>query len=151
MDMGTLSDLYPRIHIHHQAFPEQLLGWTAVSVVNAICDLLKFSVVHCDIKPDNILINKDGEIKLCDFGESRVLKADVATSFSGTVQYLPPERLCISENFDYERSDVWSLGITLMELILNRVPYITNEKERKKLQEHEVVMYEKNLKPKYSI
>uniref|UniRef100_A0A914D2C6 mitogen-activated protein kinase kinase n=1 Tax=Acrobeloides nanus TaxID=290746 RepID=A0A914D2C6_9BILA len=98
MDMA-LNDLYPQIHTLYGAFPERLLGWIAVSVVNAVCDLLLFNVIHCDINPHNIMINKDGEVKICGFSEFVVLEKDVATIFVGTLQYSPPERLLYNENY----------------------------------------------------
>lgn len=63
---------------------------------------------------------------MCDFGESKIQEESHATTFVGTLGYLPPERLLLKNaecSYD-ERSDVWSLGITLIELIMGHLPYI---------------------------
>jgi serine/threonine protein kinase len=69
--------------------------------------------------------NFSGEIKLCDFGESRVLDNSLASSDVGTSVYWPPERF--TKGLYDIRSEIWSLGITLIELILGKLPYTINE------------------------
>uniref|UniRef100_A0A914EGC3 mitogen-activated protein kinase kinase n=1 Tax=Acrobeloides nanus TaxID=290746 RepID=A0A914EGC3_9BILA len=66
-----------------------------------------------------------GEIKLCDFGESRLLDNSLAsTQYVGTEAYWPPERLLNSDSKYDIRADIWSLGITLMEIAIGRLPYL---------------------------
>lgn len=65
-----------------------------------------------------------GDIKLCDFGESRILENSLASTHVGTMAYWPPEHFTnVLSKYDI-RSDIWSLGITLMEIIMGRLPYI---------------------------
>jgi len=82
--------------------------------------------MHRDIKPSNILINSKGEIKLCDFGVSSELENSVADTFVGTGTYMAPERI---QGSPYTvKSDVWSVGLTLMELAIGKFPFsIENE------------------------
>jgi serine/threonine protein kinase len=84
------------------------------------CDL---RVIHRDIKPSNLLISTRGEVKIADFGVSGHLASNVSkcVSWVGTATYMSPERIkgdCYS--FD---SDLWSLGLTLLEGALGTFPY----------------------------
>jgi serine/threonine protein kinase len=84
-------------------------------------------VIHRDIKPSNILIDESGSIKLCDFGISGNLINSNALSRNNTgcAGYMAPERIEInpdSPGYDI-RADVWSLGITLVELATGQYPY----------------------------
>ncbi len=78
-------------------------------------------IVHRDIKPSNVLVNTRGYIKLCDFGVSGELVNSIANTFVGTSYYMAPERI---RGAQYSvKSDVWSLGLTLMELAIGRFPF----------------------------
>ncbi|KAK6966404.1 mitogen-activated protein kinase [Favolaschia claudopus] len=72
-------------------------------------------------KPSNILCNSAGEIKICDFGVSGELINSIADTFVGTSTYMSPERI---QGAQYTvKSDVWSLGVSLIELALGRFPF----------------------------
>uniref|UniRef100_A0A914DBW9 mitogen-activated protein kinase kinase n=1 Tax=Acrobeloides nanus TaxID=290746 RepID=A0A914DBW9_9BILA len=72
-------------------------------------------------------MNSRGEIKLCDFGVSRILDDSKASTFIGTVAYMPPERFTDGwVRYDF-RSEIWSLGITILEFIVGKLPYVQNE------------------------
>lgn len=79
-------------------------------------------VVHRDIKPANILLNKNGVVKLADFGVSGQTETsmDCLTSWVGTMSYMSPERLSGSQYF--KDTDLWSLGIILIECAVGRCP-----------------------------
>ncbi len=82
-------------------------------------------VVHCDIKPENILINEHGVAKAVDFGiadtVTRTVSAAQAQSILGTIAYLAPE---VIQGFPPDaRSDVYSLGLTLYEMVAGRLPF----------------------------
>ncbi|VDN03136.1 unnamed protein product [Thelazia callipaeda] len=78
------------------------------------------SLLVLDVKPSNILVNSRGEIKLCDFGVSGMLIDSMANSFVGTRSYMAPERLTGS-HYNVQ-SDVWSFGLSLVELSIGRYP-----------------------------
>lgn len=110
-----------------QRIPENILGQITVATVHALNYLKeKLKIIHRDVKPSNILLHEGGDIKLCDFGISGQLIDSIArTKDAGCRPYMAPER--IDPEFSHKgydvRSDVWSLGITLMEVATGRFPY----------------------------
>lgn len=87
----------------------------------------QLKVIHRDVKPSNILINRQGQVKMCDFGISGYLVDSVAKTIdAGCKPYMAPERIdpqgTSVSNYDI-RSDVWSLGISLIEMATGKFPY----------------------------
>ena len=110
----------------NEAIPEQIIGKITVATVNALTYLKeKLKIMHRDVKPSNILLDKTGAIKLCDFGISGQLVDSIAkTRDAGCRPYMAPERIDPQRAKGYDvRSDVWSLGITLIELATGKFPY----------------------------
>jgi len=99
-----------------------IVGKVALAVLEGLTYLYdKHRIIHRDIKPSNILFNSAGEIKICDFGVSGELVNSIADTFVGTSTYMSPERI---QGAPYTvKSDVWSLGISLIELALGRFPF----------------------------
>ncbi|KAI9322649.1 kinase-like domain-containing protein [Dichotomocladium elegans] len=110
------------IYKKHGPIPLDVLGKIAFAIVDGLIYLYdEHRIIHRDLKPSNVLVNSQGQIKLCDFGVSGRLIDSVADTFVGTSSYMSPERIMGSP---YSvKSDVWSLGITLMELALARFPF----------------------------
>lgn len=74
----------------------------------------EWDIVHCDIKPANIMINRDGVVKLGDFGCSRVSEgSDAQQNVGGTLLYMSPEQIT-GEKLSH-KSDIWSLGASAYE------------------------------------
>ncbi|OBT50659.1 hypothetical protein VE04_08831, partial [Pseudogymnoascus sp. 24MN13] len=86
---------------------------------------IKHHILHRDIKPANILVNSRGFIKLCDFGVSGELVNSVADTFVGTSTYMAPERVQV-EKYTV-KSDVWSFGLSIMELAIGKFPFDASE------------------------
>lgn len=111
----------------NQSIPEEILGKMTVSVIRALEYLkVELKIIHRDVKPSNILVNKDGAFKLCDFGISGRLVDSIAKTMEvGCRPYMAPERIDPkkAEHGYKVQSDVWSLGITLHELALGTFPY----------------------------
>ncbi|CAL7933857.1 unnamed protein product [Xylocopa violacea] len=126
MDM-SLDKFYTKVYNHGRAIPEDILGKIAFAVVSALHYLYsQLRVIHRDVKPSNILINRKGEVKICDFGISGYLVDSVAKTIdAGCKPYMAPERIDPTGNpSQYDiRSDVWSLGISLVELATGKFPY----------------------------
>jgi len=82
-------------------------------------------IIHCDIKPENLMVDEQGAAKLTDFGVSltvnRTMTPDQARDILGTLAYLAPE--VIQGAPPDPRSDVYSLALTLYELVAGRVPF----------------------------
>ncbi|XP_031633797.1 dual specificity mitogen-activated protein kinase kinase hemipterous-like isoform X2 [Contarinia nasturtii] len=105
--------------------PEPILGKITVATVQALHYLkTQHDVIHRDVKPSNILIDERGNIKLCDFGISgRLVDSKAKTRSAGCAAYMAPERID-PKKLDYDiRADIWSLGITLVELATGSFPY----------------------------
>ncbi|KAI8645002.1 kinase-like domain-containing protein, partial [Parasitella parasitica] len=105
------------------AFPEKLVASFCMKILNGLEYLHQNQVVHCDLKAANILTTKTGDVKLTDFGVSLNLKikgAD-AGSVSGTPNWMAPE--VIELKGASTKSDIWSLGCTLVELVTGKPPY----------------------------
>ncbi|GAA5869457.1 hypothetical protein JCM3774_001458 [Rhodotorula dairenensis] len=118
MDRGSLDAIYRKVG----PIPEPILGKIALAVVSGLTYLYEVhKIMHRDVKPSNVLLNSAGHIKICDFGVSGELTNSVADTFVGTSTYMSPER--ISGDPYTVKSDVWSLGITLVELAIGRFPF----------------------------
>ncbi|XP_020708251.1 dual specificity mitogen-activated protein kinase kinase 4 isoform X3 [Athalia rosae] len=115
--------IYERLN---ERIPESILGKITVATVKALNYLKeKLKIIHRDVKPSNILLDRRGNIKLCDFGISGQLVDSIArTRDAGCRPYMAPERIDPQRARGYDvRSDVWSLGITLMEVATGFFPY----------------------------
>ncbi|XP_034041960.1 serine/threonine-protein kinase Nek2-like [Thalassophryne amazonica] len=80
-------------------------------------------VLHQDLKPANVFLDKDFSVKLGDFGLAHILPSrnDYIKAYDGTVKYMCPEKL--NETFYHEKSDIWSLGCLIYELCAKRLPF----------------------------
>ncbi len=79
-------------------------------------------IIHRDIKPQNIMISKEGKVKIADFGIAKAATSNTITSnVMGSVHYTSPEQA--RGGFSDERSDIYSLGCTMFEMLTGRVPF----------------------------
>ncbi len=80
------------------------------------------NIIHRDIKPQNIIISKEGKVKVADFGIAKAINSNTITSNSmGSVHYLSPEQA--RGGYSDEKSDIYSLGVTLYEMLSGQVPF----------------------------
>lgn len=99
-----------------------MLGKITESILGGLVYLYEtHRIMHRDIKPSNVLVNSRGNIKLCDFGVATETVNSIANTFVGTSFYMAPER--IQGGAYTVRSDVWSVGLTVMELAIGRFPF----------------------------
>ncbi|OGM44602.1 MAP kinase kinase (Mkk2) [Aspergillus bombycis] len=119
---GSLDSIYKEVKKLGGRTGEKVLGKVAEGVLNGLTYLHSRKIIHRDIKPSNILLCRNGQVKLCDFGVSGEFgtKGD-ANTFIGTSYYMAPERIT-GQSYTIT-SDVWSLGVTLLEVAQHRFPF----------------------------
>ena len=96
MDRGSLRDIMTKTRQKNYKFKESELALIAIQILNGLSYLhIVAKQAHLDIKPENILINSDGLLKLTDFGISKDFSTsqDFMKTFLGTLQYMSPERM----------------------------------------------------------
>ena len=98
----------------------------AISIAIQVCMGIESAhnnhIIHRDIKPQNIIISKEGKVKVTDFGIAKAATSNTITSnVMGSVHYTSPEQA--RGGFSDEKSDIYSLGITLFEMLTGRVPF----------------------------
>lgn len=98
----------------------------AAQICEGLAAAHKNNVIHRDIKPQNIIITPEGELKVTDFGIARASNSQatvtVANTTIGTVHYLSPEQA--RGGYTDERTDIYSLGVVLYEMLTGRLPFV---------------------------
>jgi mitogen-activated protein kinase kinase len=128
MNGGSIDKLYG------DGIPEGVLRKITLATVMGLKSLKdEHNIIHRDVKPTNILMNTRGQIKICDFGVSGNLVASIAKTNIGCQSYMAPERISSGGMAQaganpgggtYSvQSDIWSLGLSIIECALGRYPY----------------------------
>ncbi|XP_068664181.1 mitogen-activated protein kinase kinase 9-like [Aristolochia californica] len=125
MDSGTLESLVQQ----SGTLPEDVLASVAKQVLQGLNYLHGLKIVHRDIKPSNLLVNSKMEVKISDFGVSKIMvrRLETCASYVGTNAYMSPERFDPETNggsYDAFAGDIWSLGVTLWELYIGYFPLL---------------------------
>src|SRR5262249_4630318 len=132
VDSETLSNL--RAEKEHQVFePDEIAAW-----MRQLCDALDYAhnhakVIHCDLKPANLMVNQRGDLKISDFGIARSLgdsasRLTVEQGRSGTLVYMSPQQL--SGERCTHLDDIYSLGGTIYELLTSKPPFYSGNIDR---------------------
>ena len=124
MEFGSLSQVIKR----QGPLSEPLISYICRSMLRGLKSLLSIGIIHRDLKPGNMLVDKHGNVKLCDFGECTPWASECFYKMGhrrlhsqvGTVAYMAPERI-LGMGYD-ERSEIWSLGISALELYMGKHP-----------------------------
>jgi serine/threonine protein kinase len=118
----TLADLLIE---HSEGLPEKKVIEIAKKIAEGMVAIHAKNIIHKDLKPENIMLTRDGAVKIMDFGISETFRSSKSrlesTSRAGTCNYMSPEH-CIGENVGKE-SDIWSFGMLLYELLTGRTYY----------------------------
>lgn len=127
MEYATEGDLDKQIKERKgEHFPNDVIWNWFTQLLSALVYIHKRGILHRDIKPQNIFVDKNYVLKLGDFGICRILQreADLALTMIGTPFYLSPE-ICLQQPYNC-KSDMWSAGCVLYELCCLRVPFTAN-------------------------
>jgi serine/threonine-protein kinase len=125
----TVMDIQQKTLRHDQVLEEsRVLGW-AIQILDAL-DYLHTQpkpIIHRDMKPENLILNPDGRIKLVDFGLMKQVERQLGESGPliqavGTIEYAPPEQYAESSQPTDARTDIYSLGATLYYLLAGCLP-----------------------------
>jgi serine/threonine protein kinase len=129
MDYFESRNLKKRILVKQRAFLEEHAERIMVQVCDGLTHMHERGLVHRDVKPANLLIADDGEVRLIDFGLSqRSVKSKWRRLLprqrmvQGTISYMSPEQVR-GDPVDY-RADIYSLGVTFYEMIAGRAPLV---------------------------
>ena len=119
----------------NNAYDEKLIKKWILDIASGIKFLHDNDICHCDVKPDNILIDKDGHCKLADFGSSVIIdkkEGDCFTKTEGNIYFFPPE-FCDEEKdkkfFAYKPVDIWALGVSIYTCIFKCLPFFPRNRE----------------------
>ncbi|KAI0498704.1 hypothetical protein KFK09_019594 [Dendrobium nobile] len=136
MDRGSLADIIRQV----KTILEPYLAVLCQQVLKGLVYLHnERHIIHRDIKPSNLLVNHNGEVKITDFGVSAVLASSMGQrdTFVGTYNYMAPERIS-GGSYDF-KSDIWSLGLVILECATGSFPYKQTEDEEGPLSFYELL------------
>lgn len=122
---GSITDLSR--NVHPKRLPEIVMKYVLRETLKALEHLHKAGIVHRDIKGQNVLMTNGGQIRLIDFGVSAQMAANQKkrNTFIGTPYWMAPEVIATDQQVDAwydQRSDVWSMGITAIEIAEGEPP-----------------------------
>nr|UCK81518.1 RAC serine/threonine-protein kinase [Arenicola marina] len=112
-----------------RVFPEERARFYGAEIISALGYLHEHSIVYRDLKLENLLLDKDGHIKIADFGlcKEDMSLGQTTKTFCGTPEYLAPEVL---EDNDYGRGvDWWGTGVVMYEMMCGRLPFYNKDPE----------------------
>eukprot|EP00756_Hemistasia_phaeocysticola_P034639 Hpha_TRINITY_DN16534_c0_g1::TRINITY_DN16534_c0_g1_i1::g.133545::m.133545 len=136
IDGGQLCDVTSDGKLIGEQWSERKVRLVAMDLVSAVFHLHQKGVAHRDIKPQNCLLRRNGEVVLCDFGASEKAseKNDTTRRTAGTPFFHPPEATS-GQQFGTKAQDAWGLGVTLYLLLHGEVPFGSGAKNGVELQE----------------
>lgn len=116
--VGSCSDV---LEVHKKPLAEQEIAAVCKGAVRGLIYLHSNDKIHRDVKAGNVLLTEDGVVKLADFGSASIISP--ANSFVGTPYWMAPEVILAMDEGQYDgKVDVWSLGITCIELAERKPP-----------------------------
>ena len=129
LDYCPGGDLSKQLQIQTR-FSEEKAKFYICEIILALGELHKHNIIFRDLKPDNVVIDREGHALLTDFGLSRegIVGKDMAKSFCGSIAYLAPEM--INRSGHGKAVDWYLLGVLFYELLVGVPPYFTNNQEQ---------------------
>lgn len=125
VEAGSMDVLVKKVG----SFSETIVANIAYQSLKGLEHLHSKKIVHRDIKPSNLLVTREMEVKIADFGVSKIITGSsesACNDYVGTCAYMSPEKFDSDDQEDCNVfvGDVWSLGLTLMELYIGHYPYV---------------------------
>ena len=146
MDYLNGGELFSYIK-REKKFDEHRAKIYAAELVEAISYLHKHNIIYRDLKPENVLFDSKGHVRLTDFGLSKhgMSSSHLTSSFCGTIDYLAPE--IVSGNGYSVKVDWWSWGTLLYQMLSGRPPHFSNNKDKML---RDIVTRDVIIKPEFS-
>lgn len=128
LEFAAKGELYKELKRQpHERFNEHLSAKYTYQVADALEYCHKNNVIHRDVKPENLLLTYEGDVKLADFGWSVHAPSSKRNTLCGTLDYLPPEMVTGQAHDIYV--DHWCLGILCYEFLVGRPPFLSASQE----------------------
>jgi serine/threonine protein kinase len=124
------GELFRRVEHENTKLPLDEVRLYIAEIATALNYLHTIKIIYRDLKPENVLLDADGHIKLTDFGSVKVAEKMVASAprICGTSEYLAPE--IVSGAIDTPAVDWWALGILTYELLFGKTPFFTRNESK---------------------
>ena len=130
MELASNGNLYNFIqnNKNQKIKTKEMIKKIIIQVIEIIKYLHSLDIIYRDIKPENILLDKDYNVKLCDYGWASYLsKGQFCSAYCGTPEYVSPE---VIKKYPYnERVDIWGIGVLIFELVFGYPPFTSNFNE----------------------
>ncbi len=130
LDDTKLNAIIMELDILHRAVHDSIVEFYGAFFIGGMYETslpIQFIHFHLDVKPTNVLLNKKGDVKLCDFGVSGQLEKSLAKTNIGCQSYMAPERIKGESQNTLSTytvsSDVWSVGLATLETAIGKYPY----------------------------
>lgn len=132
MEFCSQGELYTRI-VKDGPLGEREAARVLHQILAALLYLKRMGICHRDVKPENILFDREGNAKLVDFGFgcSSVSEEDLRKTVCGTPSYTPPEVL-MKSGYDPELMDVWGLGVTFYAMLTGELPFEGDNSQKRR-------------------
>ena len=128
MELASNGNLYNFIQNNKKIKTKEMIKKIIIQVIEIIKYLHSLDIIYRDIKPENILLDKDYNVKLCDYGWASYLsKGQFCSAYCGTPEYVSPE---VIKKYPYnEKVDIWGIGVLIFELVFGYPPFTSNFNE----------------------